>query len=133
MTSSQGVFHYTQENILYAALYGSRNNYEQIILNYHSVEANPSILINGGFWGSISVAGVMVSDMWNPAVAHGNVCSRLTMNQGTFSDYHESNNEYMQMVGGTFNLKNTQSGIFADGDITNDTSWYNQGSRLSKN
>lgn len=26
MTSSQGIFHYTQENILYAALYGSCTN-----------------------------------------------------------------------------------------------------------
>lgn len=37
MTSSQGIFHYTQENILYAALYGSRTNYKQVILNYHGL------------------------------------------------------------------------------------------------
>lgn len=67
MTSSQGVFHYTQENILYAALYGSRNNYEQIILNYHSVESNLSIVICCGNWDDSLMAGLNSYDMWSSA------------------------------------------------------------------
>lgn len=66
MTSSQGIFHYTQENILYAALYGSRTNYEQVILNYHGVETNPAIVINGGMWKDAQKPGLMYGDMWLP-------------------------------------------------------------------
>lgn len=55
MTTSQGIFHYTQENILYAALYGSRTNYEQVILNYHP----------GAYdWASQGIRSVTICGTW---------------------------------------------------------------------